>query len=155
MLVRLTSQEDANESVALNVCGIALLQKDVGLVNQQHRLPHGGQLQYLIELCLQRRRICAQLPCADHVQWRFEMLRDGLRGEGLVSAAIDAATHLASTWPAVECHHDALPFALDDIGNQAITKHASVHVDQTLHDRAILWRNDEVVEGVAAPPNWS
>ena len=74
------AQEDGHEGVAAEVLRAALLQEDVGLVEQQDGLPDGGHVEDLRELFLEVVVSCAQLAGRDHVQWPSGDMADCLGG---------------------------------------------------------------------------
>lgn len=63
------------------------------------------------------------------------MFRHGLGGEGLGLSRLShfSCTHLASTGPSMERHHDTLALALNNVGHQTIAEDTRVHVDETLN----------------------
>ena len=51
----------------MDVLDRALLEEDVRLVEQQHAAPRHADVENLLQLRLERARVCAQLTCRDHV----------------------------------------------------------------------------------------
>jgi len=70
----------------MNVMHISLLQKDVGLVQQQDRSPRMTYIQNLLQLAFQVSRVGAKFACRDHIQRALQKLRDPLRGKGFPRA---------------------------------------------------------------------
>ena len=77
------TQEDGDECVAVDVLHGALLEEDVGFVEQQDAAPAVREVEHLLQLGFQIPRVRAQLAGCDHVEWAFEKLGDGFCGEGL------------------------------------------------------------------------
>jgi hypothetical protein len=54
-------EKDADERVSVDVMHVALLQEDIGLVQEKDRAPGMADIQYLLELALQVPRVGAEL----------------------------------------------------------------------------------------------
>jgi NADPH:quinone reductase-like Zn-dependent oxidoreductase len=120
-------EEDADEGVSVDVVHVALLQEDIGLVQEKDRTPRVADIQYLLELALQVPRVGAQFAGRRHVQRAFEQFRDAFGRQGLAGArrsVEDSYPKVSSGSQTGECegfqsqHTDeALALALDDVVN--------------------------------------
>lgn len=80
------AEEDGDESVTVDVVDLALLEKDVGFVEEEHGAPGVSNVEDLLKLIFQLGRIGAQLTRRDHIERAFQKLRDALGGHGLPCA---------------------------------------------------------------------
>ena len=79
-------EKDADEGVPVDVVHVALLQEDIGLVQEKDRTPRVADIEYLLELALQVPRVGAQFTGRRHVQGAFKQFRDALSRQGLAGA---------------------------------------------------------------------
>ena len=98
------AQEDGHELVALEVVRAALLEEDVGLVEQQDGVPFRAHLQHVGQVRLDFVRLGAEIAGGHHVQRRAHRLGDALGRQGLADAG-----------RAGEKHDHAHTLALDDV----------------------------------------
>jgi hypothetical protein len=66
------AEEDGDEGVAVDVLNSSLLEEDVCFVKKEDCTPGVGDVEDLLEFCLEGSGVGAELASADHVQWAFE-----------------------------------------------------------------------------------
>lgn len=77
------AQEDGHQRVAVDVLDGALLEEDVGFVEQEHGAPGVRNVEDLLQLGFEGAGVGAQLAGGDHVEGAFEEFGDAFCGEGL------------------------------------------------------------------------
>lgn len=80
------SKEYAHESVPLDVMHVALLQEDVGLVQEENSTPGVADVEYLLELTLEEPGIGTELTSRGHVERALKRLTDAFSRKSLAGS---------------------------------------------------------------------
>lgn len=76
------SEKDADESIAMDVLHVSLLEKYVGLVEEQYGSPGMTDVEDLLQLAFQMSRVCPEIPGGNHVERALQQLADTFGSEG-------------------------------------------------------------------------
>lgn len=80
------SKEYAYESIPVDVVHVALLQKNVGLVQEENGTPSMANIQDLLKLTLKEPGVRAKLASRGHVERALQQLTDAFSRESLSSS---------------------------------------------------------------------